>query len=242
MKARVTILPLLALIFAATVGAEPPAQPALTLFDSKLKDGDLVFIESSSVRAPAIKELTGSDLTHCGIVFKINKKWMVYEGAGNQPLSEITEWQQKESGEGQKHHIYARRLKNRDQALVPHLQALQESAAALHKTPYDFGFAWYNKNGDGKEYIYCSELIWKAFHDKVGVDLNTPHPLQDYYLNEPEEEDVIRIKAAFAKFLNTTASKNTREGHGEYDPAELAISPKEVFDSPLLDPVTDDTP
>src|SRR5205085_11575879 len=65
-----------------TASAQPPSQAPLTDFN-KLKDGDIVFIESNSERAPAIKKLTGSNLTHCGIVFRDeHKNWTVYEGAG----------------------------------------------------------------------------------------------------------------------------------------------------------------
>src|SRR4051794_39269938 len=76
--------------------AEPPAQAPLTNYAARLRDGDIVFIESHSERATAIKELTGSDLTHCGIVFNENGKWMVYEGQGRGSLLTIQKWQTQE--------------------------------------------------------------------------------------------------------------------------------------------------
>jgi hypothetical protein len=228
------------LCFFARSEAEPPTQKPLKDF-SKLKDGDLVFIESSSPRAPAIKALTGFDMTHCGVVFNDGGKWRVYEGAGRSgSYLEIADWQDHESGAGATHDVYARKLRDREAKLTPHkLTSLRQKAKDLHDTKYDFGFAWTNRNrDDNTEYIYCSELIWKAFHEVVGVDLGAPHPLKDYYADKDKER---RVREAFDHFLNSRESKKCRNGQ-DYDPNELAISPKEVFESSQLEAVTDETP
>ena len=219
--------------------AQPPAQAPLTDF-SKLKEGDIVFIESNSKRAPAIKKLTGSNLTHCGIVFHDKQNnWIVYEGAGYpNTYRPLGEWIERESGNGNKNPIYVKRLKDREARLSSKIEALRKRAKELHDTPYDFGFAWTNKNGSGKEYIYCSELIWKAFQEKVGVELGHKHPLGDYIDNPPGGRTADEVKADFETYLNSDESKACGKGQ-PYERKEPAISPVEVFESPELDAVTD---
>lgn len=222
----------------AIASAEPPKQTALTNF-SKLKDGDLVFIESTSIRAPAIKALTGFDLTHCGIVFQSKGKWIVYEGAGRpEDYSELAQWILRESGGVKSNALYARRLTNRESRLVPKLGDLEKKARELHDTSYDFGFAWTNRDKNNREFIYCSELIWKAFHDVVKVDLKQPHPLADYIEHPPTGQTSADVKKALHTYLNSAESKKRRNDH-PYEASEKAISPKEVFESSELDAVTD---
>jgi hypothetical protein len=211
-----------------------------------LKDGDIVFIESNSERAGAIKKLTESNLTHCGIVFHGKQDtWIVYEGAGR-PVGEYSElgvWIGRESGNGEKNPIYVKRLKDREARLSPKIEALRKRAKELHDTPYDFGFAWANKDASGKEYIYCSELVWKAFKDAVGVALNKPHPLDDYITKKPDGKarlasEQTAVEADFKFYLDNQKAKDHRNGQS-YQRSELAISPAEVFASTELDPVTD---
>jgi hypothetical protein len=228
-----------------TASAQPPPQPPLTDF-KKLKDGDIVFIESNSERAPVIKALTGSSLTHCGIVFQDKPNhWIVYEGAGRPvgEYSDLDSWIGRESGKGKKNPIYVRRLKDREARLSSKLGALQTRAKQLHDTSYDSGFAWANKDSGGKEYIYCSELVWKAFNDAVQVALNKPHPLEGYILKTPDDkartpDDQKDVKAAFEYYLNSSDAKDHRNGQ-PYQSSELAISPAEVFKSTESEAVTD---
>jgi uncharacterized protein YycO len=203
---------------------------------SKLKSGDLVFIRSSSGdRADAIERLTKSPLTHCGIVINEGRRWIVYEGAGHiGDYKDVKAWQIVESTKqgghppAVLHLIYVRRYSG---SLEGKLDGLRRKAKELHDTPYDNKFAWNNHDpSSGKEYIYCSELMWKAFHDAVGIDLGTPHPLKDY-LNQASKEDKPKVEADFKHYLGD-----------HYDPEEKAISPSEVFKSDELIPVTDDTP
>ncbi len=199
---------------------------------NKLKSGDLVFIRSSSDRASAIEELTKSPLTHCGIVFNEDQRWIVYEGAGHRgDYKELRAWQIVESTKhGERppavlHFIYVRRY---NASLDGKLDGLRQRAKELHDTPYDFKFAWNNFDSSGKEYIYCSELIWKAFHSAVGADLGAPHALKDY-LNQGTADEKSKAQAAFKKYLGN-----------HFDPKDMAISPMEVFQSDKLKAVSDD--
>jgi hypothetical protein len=230
-----------------TASAQPPPQSPLTDF-TKLKEGDIVFIESNSERAPAIKKLTGSNLTHCGIVFRDQRNnWIVYEGAGRPySYSDLADWIGRESGNGNKNPIYVRRLTDTNGRLNSKIENLRTKAKDLHDTSYDFGFAWKNKHPSGKEYIYCSELVWKAFNDAVGIALKNPHPLSEYI--DKKRDDTQRTPAErkaveddFEIYLNNKKSKDHRDGR-PYERSELAISPVEVFDSTELEAVTDGSP
>lgn len=250
-------LPILCLTVLALTGApslaQPPATPTPTpripLTDfSKLKDGDLVFIKSSTDRADAIEKVTGSSLTHCGIIFLVGdsepKERMVYEGAGrgiNKHLN-MRDWQLKESGYDPDHppahpilhEVYARRWKDMP---TDKIGQLKDEASKLHNTPYDFGFAFENRDGNGTEYIYCSELIYKAFKKTFVIDLGNPRPLSSYY-SSLDEAHAREVRKVLDKYLNKPESKACRGGQ-PYNPAEMTISPKQVDESTLLQDVTD---
>lgn len=203
----------------------------------------MLFIESTSSQAGAIKEITGSDMTHCGIVFRDGAKWRVWEGAGRGEYLTLERWVVEESGGTPAHPLYVRRLRDRDARLTPDVLArLRAAATKLHETKYDKGFAWENHQaGTAKEYVYCSELLWKAYAAAVEVELGTPHPLKDYYEQAGSAKESERIKAVMASILNSEPSRACRAGKA-YDPDELAISPREVLESAELEAVTDATP
>lgn len=202
---------------------------------TKLKSGDILFIRSNSgARADSIEAITEAPLTHCGIVIKQGESTIVYEGAGHTgDYKDVEKWQRYESTKKGKpppvplHSIYVRRCAG---SLEGKLDGLRQRAKELHDTPYDNAFAWNNHEpGSGKEYIYCSELIWKAFHDAVGVDLGDPHPLRDYLEGGPAKK--AKAEAAFKMYLGE-----------HYNLQEKVISPTDVFKSNKLIAVTDDTP
>ena len=202
---------------------------------SRLKSGDILFIRSNSgARGDSIAEITEAPLTHCGIVIKEGESTIVYEGAGHAGnYKDVETWQRDESTKKGEHppvplhSIYVRRYAG---SLEGKLDGLKKRAKELHDTPYDTAFAWNNHEpSSGKEYIYCSELIWKAFHDAVGVDLGDPHPLKDYLAGGPVKK--AKAEAAFKKYLGE-----------HYNLEEKVISPTDVFKSKNLIAVTNDTP
>lgn len=212
----------------------------LTNSSKLLKDGDLIFVQSHTENAAQITQVTGSKLTHCGIVFGDTKGWVVLEGAG-QPVFRSLELWQKEESKGAIQPVYVRRLKNRDQILTPDkLKTLRDEAGKLHQTKYDFAFAWNNsyvmnrgrRDEITKEYVYCSELLYKAFERALGLRLGTPHAVKEYYANLPGP-DAAKI---VAKLKDDSRAKSCRDGK-DFNPDELAISPVEVYASELLDDV-----
>jgi hypothetical protein len=220
------------------------AHIGLTNSSRLLKEGDLVFVQSHTENAAQITQVTGSRLTHCGIVFGSSEGWVVFEGAGQPEFRSLEKWQ-KEEADGHVEPVYVHRLKNRDEILTADkLKSLRDEASKLHKTNYDFAFAWNNSYVENrgrrdevtKEYVYCSELLYKAFERALGLRLGTPHAIKDYYAGLPEQ-DADKIKA---KLKDDPRAQRCRNGNA-FNPEDPAISPVEVFASELLEDVKNET-
>ena len=222
----------------------PTPRTALSYF-SKLRDGDLVFIKSSTSRAEPIEKLTRSPLTHCGIIFLDgNGKPVVYEGAGrNEPrYATVEKWQIDESTkkgaaspDSPLHAVYARRLKT--PLTKVELDDLKKRAAELHATKYDHAFQLGNKEpGSNKPYVYCSELIYEAFQ-KIGRKVGEPRPFR-YYYKQPDLTEK-QVKELMDPLLDKESAQELRTPKGKYNPDEAVISPEDVYISELLQDVTD---
>jgi Permuted papain-like amidase enzyme, YaeF/YiiX, C92 family len=210
---------------------------------TKLQDGDMVFIRSVTPQAQTIADLArpkaGTDpkkvFTHCGIVFRDGKGgWIVYEGRGRNdedPVS-LEKWQTDESGGEAGHDVFVRRLRDRSALTEDALKSMRDKAYALHHTNYDWGFMWTDK------FVYCSELIWRAYETaKVESALNKPHAIKEYYegLSDQAAKDI-------KKQLNGDKARARRPGGAAFDPEEKAISPEEIYNSPGLVSVDDNSP
>jgi hypothetical protein len=91
---------------------------------------------------------------------------------------------------------------------------LRSSAEKYANKPYDLYFEW----SDAR--IYCSELVWKAYHDALGIELGFRQKLREFDLSDPA------VKAKM------------RERYGNRVPLdEPVISPAAQFESPLLENV-----
>lgn len=223
-------------------GTAPKREPLSPGKWSKLLQGDIVFIRSRSDNAPLIAALSGvakgdadDVFTHCGIIFRVGEELKVYEGAGRGGFLTLAEWRKAESTRkvnGVKkseplHNVYAMRWKTQP-ALAAGLGGLLEKAKALHNTGYDNGFSWSDK------YAYCSELVWKAF-DAGHLSFGKP-PTMEKYVKAASPEDAKKITD---KLDEAKGSKYRKDG---YLPGESAISPEDIYKSPLLTPITDQSP
>jgi Permuted papain-like amidase enzyme, YaeF/YiiX, C92 family len=240
-------IPILLLISSPLAQSTAGSRMEHRLDPAKLQDGDILFIRSHSPRSDTIAKLTHSKFTHCGIVFRVNGDWKIYEGAGRQTAYlSLNDWQDDESPQDDAGHVInyepvsVRRLKDlrswSNQEKAKKLATLQSEAKKLHETCYDLAFAWNNhyepKRGDcvyketgSKEYVYCSELVYKAFERAFGVKLAAPKTIKSYHLDEK----------AIA-FLNCDEARSERGGKN-YNPNELVVSPQDLFVSDKLEAV-----
>ena len=175
-----------------------------------LMEGDILFQISTSGQGKAIQLATKSPYSHCGILFKENKEWMVYEGVQPVKKTLLSEWINRGDG----HHYVSKRHKDAASILTSEVkEKMKEEAKKLVGKNYDLTFEW---NDDR---IYCSELVYKIYHRGAGISVGTLQKLQDFNLNSP----VVRAKL--------------KERYGNNIPLnETVISPGAIFaDSNLVE-------
>lgn len=176
----------------------------------QLRNGDLIFQISTSGQSKAIQLATHSKYSHCGLVFQADtgaRPWLVLEAAGTVQWTPLAAW----IANGQDGHFVVKRLSEADAMDERGLAELRIAAERHVGKDYDAQFAW------SDERIYCSELIWKAYHESAGLTIGALQQLRAFDLSHP-----------------VVASK-LMERYGDQVPLdEPVISPAAVYESPLL--------
>lgn len=217
---RINLFLFLAAIFCIAIG--PFVASAFDAIDKgkstethPFHDGDIIFQTSQSGQSLAISYATHSKYTHCGLLFNDNGNWFVYEAVGPVKKTPFKEWIQ----HGDSSHYVVRRLAKSDSMMTTETTNLMRASVNKRMgTGYDFWFGW------NDSLIYCSELVWKAYNESIGIEVGQPKPMKEYDLTHP---------------LVVQTMKNR---YGEAIPyEELMISPGDVFDSELLMTVTEGT-
>lgn len=183
-------------------------QTELSKLDTTLHEGDLIFHTSLSAQSQAIQLATHSPYSHCGLLYKANGEWQVFEAVQPVKLTPLARW----VARGQGQHFVVKRLRDAQTALTPvALAYLKAAGQPLLGHDYDLAFNWSDKQ------IYCSELIWKVYDRGLHRRLGQLQQLRDFDLTSP---------AVQAKL---------RERYGAQLPlSEPVISPASIFRSPAL--------
>jgi uncharacterized protein YycO len=126
------------------------------------KSGDLIFQSlPHSDLVDAIEGATESKYSHVGIVIQKENQWFVRESCKgvvhDTPLEEYI-------NRGRDESIDVYRVKKE---YTKHLPLFIEKSARYLGRPYDMRFSL------DDEYIYCSELVYKAFRDASDIALGT---------------------------------------------------------------------
>ncbi len=173
-----------------------------------LHEGDLIFHTSQSAQSQAIQLATHSPYSHCGLLYKTNGEWQVFEAVQPVKLTPLARW----VARGQGQHFVVKRLRDARTALTPSaLARLRAAGQPMLGHSYDLAFEW----SDAR--IYCSELIWKVYDRGLHRQLGQLQQLRDFDLSHP---------AVQAKL---------RERYGAQLPlSEPVISPASIFSSPEL--------
>lgn len=187
--------------------------------------GDIVFQDTSVPAAAgtapvtlqageAIKKLTNSQWSHCGIYFyRKDLGAVVVDGDGaNGKLRTWADW--KARGAKGKVAIYRLKAKLSEQ----NVESLWKQATKYDNRPYDFKFAWDNDT------IYCSELVWKAYREAMGVETGTVQKYQDYDLTTPAAKLLITRPNSWGSLESVLKRPN-----------EPIVSPQSITLSPLLE-------
>ena len=134
------------------------ASPAL----AEIRPGDVIFQSSRSRQGTVIREVTGSEWSHVGIVLPHDGELFVLEAVSPVRWTRLETWRRHAIGG----RILLRRL---DRALSrDDLDALTREGERLLGRPYDARFEW----GDTR--LYCSELVFLVFSRALGIRLVEP--------------------------------------------------------------------
>ena len=182
MKSKLTIL--ISLIFltlnSANVlamgrGRPAPDQPRTS---AKYAEGDIIFIQSQTQQAAALREATESVWTHVGLLIKKSSNWYVAEAIG--PLKETPLADFIARSKNKSYRIY--RFKHFDAATMT--SALKATLPKYNK-PYDIYFEW------SQERIYCSELTYHVMKDVTGFELGRLQKMKEMRLDGPYVQALI---------------------------------------------------
>ncbi len=182
--------------------------------DAPLESGDIVFQDSvdPSGQAHAIKVMSDSRWSHCGIYFeRPGRAPIVIDGDGAGPPQSWDAW--RDAGVGGRYAAY----RVRDGLSGGEAAALMGRAGELDGRAYDFKFAW----GDAE--IYCSELVWKAYDRALGIRLGEVQRFTDFDLDHPMARLLIERPGSWGTVENA-------RGHGD----EPVVSPQAITESERL--------
>ena len=177
----------------------------------EIQNGDIIFQTSLSQQSKAIQLATKSKFSHCGIIYKKENKWMVFEAVQPVKLTLLERWINR--GEEKKYVI--KRIKNAKALLNESiLKKMKHEGEKMMGKNYDITFEW----SDDK--IYCSELVWKIYDRALGIQLGKLEKLGDLDLSH------VIVK----KILTKRYGKNIPKD-------EIVISPSSIFNSNLLETI-----
>lgn len=179
----------------------------------KIQDADMIFQTSESSQCEAVRIATNSKFSHCGIIYKINGNWFVFEAVQPVKLSPLNDW----IAHGRDHKYVIKRLKNADKVLTEAtLQKMKDYSQQFMGKQYDAFFEWSDSR------IYCSELIWKIYKNGAKIELSKLKQLKDFNLTDPRVQKILK------------------ERYGNDIPLdEQVVAPSDIVDSDLLKTVID---
>jgi hypothetical protein len=155
-------------------GAEKPSPPV----GYEPEEGDIIFQSSPhNPLSDAIEGVTESPWSHCGILRRHPKGWVILEAVGPVRETPLADWVRR--GRGGEFEVF--------RLTAPHRDKIPAMIAAAQKylgRPYDLRYQL------DDEKIYCSELVYKAFRDAGGGELGKLQKLGE--LNWKPHEAFIR--------------------------------------------------
>lgn len=174
-----------------------------------VRDGDLIFHESSSRQSEMVRALTESRWTHVGVIFLEKGTPFVLEATSpvkKTPLKTFI-------ARGRNGMYVVKRLRNASAKLPPDaVTAMRKLGNTWLGRPYDLRFRWDDQS------LYCSELVYKLFERGAGIRLGELERAADMNLDDERVQQALRKRFANAKF----------------DPAETVVTPDSIFNDGQL--------
>ena len=178
-----------------------------------IQDGDIIFQTSQSAQCEAVRIATNSKFSHCGIVFLMNGKKMVFEAVQPVKLTQIDDW----ITHGKDNKYVVKRLKNAQTILTQTtLQKMKDYGHNFLNKDYDGYFSW------NDDQIYCSELVWKIYKNAANIELCKLAKLKSFNLSDE------KVKVILA------------ERYGKNIPLEEdVVAPSQIVESEILKTIFD---
>jgi hypothetical protein len=184
----------------------PALAEPLSEAGSALRSGDVIFHESKSSQAAAIRAATGSRYTHMGLIEVDDDGVWVIEAVQPVRRTTLATW----VARGVDQHAVVKRYK--DPVSEEELDKVLAAAHAFMGRPYDLPFLW------SDDQVYCSELVWKAWKRGADVELGMLRRHGDYDLTLPEVKE--RLKTRYPDGIPSD---------------EPVIAPSDIFAADVLD-------
>jgi hypothetical protein len=174
---------------AADLGPPAPAvaeaAPAGSLL-SLLEDGDVLLHRSMSAQSAALQAATGSPFTHVGLAFRREGGVQVLEAVQPVRWTPLEDWVRR----GRDGTVVVLRLADVGPIAGAGAARLRSAGERFLGRPYDALFEW------SDEKIYCSELVFKAYREAVGLEIGELRPMGAFDLSSPEVRRLIQARAA----------------------------------------------
>jgi hypothetical protein len=168
------------------------AVPAMASLAQVVEDGDIVLHRSMSSQSAAVRAATGSAYTHVGLVFHRDGGEFVLGAVQPVRWTPLAAWVSR--GEGGA--VVVLRLVDGARLASGGADRLKAEAERYLGRAYDGLFAW------SDDRIYCSELVFKAYRDALGVEVGHIQPMGSFDLTSPAVRELIHARAAGRVDLN----------------------------------------
>ena len=176
-----------------------------------VRDGDLIFQESTSSQSEMVHALTDSRWTHMGVIFAEAAGVVVLEAVSPVRKTALQRWIDR----GRDGRYVVKRLRDADSKLPANvIDEMRKLGGSWLGRPYDLRFRWDDQS------FYCSELAYKLLDRAAGVRVGKLQRAADLHLDDERVQRALRKRFANARF----------------DPEETVVTPDSMFhDEQLID-------
>ena len=175
----------------------------------RYQTGDIIFHTSKTRLSFVTSVATKSQYTHVGMIIMKKNKPYVIEASGPVRINSFRRFINR--GIGKKFVVlrYKNGLNKKQKRKL-----IREARRHIGKK-YDSKFKWDDKK------LYCSELVFKVYKKALGIELNKPEKIGDYYSS-----------------WNPIISRYAKKKYGKRIPLnEKIITPERLYDSKPLNTV-----
>ena len=168
------------------------ASPQLLWANMSYQTGGIIFHISKSQQSLGIQKATKSRYSHMGLIVNKGGKAWVLEAVQPVKYTALQQWIDR----GVKRHYVVKRFKTN--LTVQQKQTLLNNAEQYLGQPYDLYFEWDNRA------LYCSEIVWKAYHDALDIELAPLSKLKQFDLSSSEVKQLMQQRYGQNIPLNET--------------------------------------